>query len=139
MENTLFQSFRKYVPFCSLFSLFQSTPSFPLFLLSYALFHCRGETPVNWVGSKLSLSRHLMLQTPKTSSKTQTNSTFMILLFFVCFSRSLQITHFYYLASLQTLVLQPLPSLNLHCVVKSSTTQTSFPITGAKNLVLLIA
>lgn len=73
-ENTLCQSFRKYVPFCSLFSCFQSPPSFPLFLLSYTLFHCRGGTPVNLAVSELSLSGQLMLQIPKTSSKTQTKN-----------------------------------------------------------------
>lgn len=95
-----------------------------VFLLSYTLFHSREETPVNLVGSELSLSRKLPLNIPKTSSNTQTalplSPTFS--------SRALQITQFYSLASLQALVPHPLPShlisLNLHYPVRSSSTQT---------------
>ena len=106
-----------------------------VFLLSYALFCSSEETPVNLVGSELSLSRKLPLHIPRASSNTQTALPFSL----TFFSRTLQITHFYSLASLQALVPHPLLSHliapNLPYPICSSSTQTSFLITRANNLV----
>jgi len=93
-ENMLSESFREYIPFCSLFFHFLSKSLFRCLSSSDAHLHSWEETPVNLAGSEFSVSGKMPLHIPKVSSNTQK----ALPLSLTFFSNALQIIHFYSLA-----------------------------------------